>query len=101
MLLILKKKTTPNFAHYSNGYAGNQLEWTDGFGRLVLGENGIPTTGHHKHQSTRGVIAESAVSHSITNGISSGDVWGPTDVYGVRLPLPGDSEPILLGQVHQ
>jgi len=24
-------------------------------------------------------------------GIKDGDIWGPTDVYGVRLPLPGDS----------
>ena len=94
-----KKEDDTSFAHYSNGYTGNQLEWTDGFGRLVLGEKWHTHHGHHKHQSTRGVIAESAVSHSITNGISSGDVWGPTDVYGVRLPLPGDSEPILLGQV--
>ena len=93
------KEDDTNFAHYGNGYAGNQAEWTDGFGRLVLGEKWHTHHGHHKHQSTRGVIAESAVSHAITNGISSGDVWGPTDVYGVRLPLPGDSEPILLGQV--
>jgi len=26
-------------------------------------------------------------------------VFGPTDVYGVRLPLPGDSQPLLLGEV--
>jgi hypothetical protein len=34
-------------------------------------------------------------------GIRDGEIWGPTDVYGVRLPLPGDSEPIVLGQVLQ
>ena len=28
-----------------------------------------------------------------------GDIWGDTDVYGVRLPLPGDSKPLVLGQV--
>jgi hypothetical protein len=32
-------------------------------------------------------------------GIADGDIWGPTDVYGVRLPLPGDSQPLVLGQV--
>ena len=32
-------------------------------------------------------------------GIKDGDIWGPTDVYGVRLPLPGDSKPLVLGQV--
>ena len=35
----------------------------------------------------------------ILRGIADGDVWGPTDVYGVRLPLPGDSKPLILGEV--
>ena len=38
-------------------------------------------------------------SHPIVRGIKDGDIWGPTDVYGVRLPLPGDSKPLVLGQV--
>ncbi len=87
------------YAHYSNGYSGDETEWTDGFGRLVLGEKWDSHHGHHKHQSTRGLIAEPAVSHPIASGIESGSIWGPTDVYGVRLPLPDDSEPIVLGQV--
>ena len=37
--------------------------------------------------------------HPILRGIKDGDIWGPTDVYGVRLPLPGDSQPLVLGQV--
>lgn len=94
-----QESDTTNFAHYSNGYSGDKTEWTDGFGRLVLGEKWDSHHGHHKHQSTRGVIAETAISHPITNGIESGSIWGPTDVYGVRLPLPGDSNPIVLGQV--
>ncbi|MEP3208110.1 MAG: ThuA domain-containing protein [Maribacter sp.] len=94
-----KEDDTTNFAHYSNGYSGDKTEWTDGFGRLVLGEKWDSHHGHHKHQSTRGVMAETAISHSIANGITSGSIWGATDVYGVRLPLPGDSEPIILGQV--
>src|SRR5205823_461327 len=32
-------------------------------------------------------------------GIMDGDIWGTTDVYGVRLPLPGDSKPLVMGQV--
>jgi hypothetical protein len=88
-----------NFKHYSNGYAGDKKEWVDGFGRLVLGEKWISHHGHHKHQSTRGVLSEVGKSHPITNGIEDGDIWGPTDVYGVRLPLPGDSQPIILGEV--
>src|SRR5262249_34111598 len=46
-----------------------------------------------------GVIARGAEDHPILRGLKSGDVWGPTDVYGVRLPLPGDSKPLLLGEV--
>ncbi|NKI27011.1 ThuA domain-containing protein [Arenibacter sp. 6A1] len=93
------KDSDSQFTHYSNGYQGEKTAWKDGFGRLVLGEKWISHHGSHKHQSTRGIIAPTAMNHDITNGISDGDVWGPTDVYGVRLPLPGDSQPILLGQV--
>jgi len=93
------KDSISNFAQYGNYYQGDKTEWKDGFGRLVLGEKWHTHHGHHKHQSTRGVIAKGAKSHPITNGIESGEIWGPTDVYGVRLPLPGDSEPIILGQV--
>lgn len=88
-----------NFGHYSNAYSGAIEEWTDGFGRLVLGEKWHTHHGHHKHQSTRGIIADGAEKHPIASGIESGSIWGPTDVYGVRLPLPGDSQPIILGQV--
>lgn len=94
-----QKDSTSNFQQYGNYYAGNKTEWTDGFGRLVLGEHWVNHHGHHKHQSTRGIIDESAKSHPIVNGIDEGEIWGPTDVYGVRLPLPGDSQPIILGQI--
>ncbi|WP_273567436.1 ThuA domain-containing protein [Maribacter halichondriae] len=94
-----QKDSTSNFRHYGNYSQGDKTEWTDGFGRLVLGEKWHTHHGYHKHQSTRGVIAEDAGSHPIVNGIESGSIWGPTDVYGVRLPLPGDSQPIILGQV--
>lgn len=87
------------FSHYSNNYSGDFEEWTDGFGRLVLGEKWISHHGHHKNQSTRGIVAEDAATNEITNGLSSGVIWGSTDVYGVRLPLPGDSQAIILGQV--
>lgn len=94
-----QKDSTSTFRHYGNYYQGDKTEWTDGFGRLVLGEKWHTHHGHHKHQSTRGVMAKGAESHPIANGIENGQIWGPTDVYGVRLPLPGDSEPIILGQV--
>lgn len=93
-----KNDSTSKWKHFSNNYNGKD-EWKDGFGRLVLGEKWISHHGNHKHQSTRGVAAPGMDKHPILNGISAGDIWGPTDVYGVRLPLPGDSQPIVLGQV--
>ena len=87
------------YAHYSNGYAGEKQEWADGFGRLVLGEKWINHHGKHGQESTRGLIAPGAADHPILRGIADGEIWGPTDVYGVRLPLPGDSQPLVLGQV--
>ncbi len=68
-----------------------------GFGRIVLGETWISHHGNHGSQSTRGVVAKGEEANPIVRGCE--DVWGPTDVYGVRLPLPGDSKPLILGQV--
>jgi type 1 glutamine amidotransferase len=80
-------------------YSWNSKEWDGGFGRQVLGETWISHHGNHAHESTRGVIAADARNHPIVRGIKDGDIWGPTDVYGVRLPLPGDSKPLVLGEV--
>ena len=93
------KDTTHNWRHYGNAYDGEKIAWKDGFGRLVLGEKWISHHGHHRHQSTRGLIAKDAKDHPITTSLADGDIWGPTDVYGVRLPLPGDSQSIIMGQV--
>ena len=96
---MFPKNSDSKYTHYSNGYAGDKKEWTDGFGRLVLGEKWVAHHGHHKHQSQKGMVFEAAKENPITHGISDGDVWGASDVYEVRLPLPGDAQPILYGQV--
>ncbi len=87
------------YAHYSFNYQGDREGWTQGFGRSVLGETWISHHGRHKFESTRGILAPNAQGHPVLRGIEDGDIWGPTDVYGVRLPLPGDSKPLILGQV--
>jgi hypothetical protein len=74
-------------------------EFDGGFGRRVLGETWISHHGRHGRESTRGLLAPDAKDHPILRGINDGDIWGPTDVYEVRLPLPGDSRPLLLGKV--
>jgi len=80
-------------------YTWNGKEWDGGFGRQILGETWISHHGSHGKQSTRGIIAPGQAEHPILRGLRDGDVWGPTDVYGVHLPLPGDSKPLVLGQV--
>ncbi|MBI3468853.1 MAG: ThuA domain-containing protein [Planctomycetes bacterium] len=80
-------------------YSWQSKTWDGGFGRQVLGETWISHHGQHGKQSTRGIVAPEMRNHPILRGIRDGDIWGPTDVYGVRLPLPGDSQPLVLGQV--
>jgi hypothetical protein len=80
-------------------YGWRSKEWDGGFGRQVLGETWINHHGHHGKQSTRGIIVSGMRNHPIVRGIRDGDIWVPTDVYAVRLPLPKDCRPLVLGQV--
>lgn len=89
---IAKGKT---YDRYS--FDSKQEGWVGGFGRRVLGETWISHHGQHGKQSTRGVIAPTMKDHPIVRGCL--DIWGPTDVYAVRLPLPEGSQTLVLGQV--
>ncbi len=62
----------------------------------MLGETWVNHYGHHNVESTRGIPAEGMQSHPILKGVK--DIWGPSDVYTVN-ELPGDSQPIVMGQV--
>ncbi len=84
------------YARYSFDFS-EEGPWKQGFGRLVLGETWIDHHGHHGKEATRGVVAPGQEENPLVRGC--GDIFGPTDVYRVRLPLPGDSKPIILGQV--
>ncbi len=86
-----RNKTSP-FAKYSF----NNREWKGGFGQQVLGDTWISHHGHHKRESTRGVVNAPNKDHPILNGVD--DVWGPTDVYGVR-NLTKEATILLHGQV--
>ncbi len=90
----LKKSKT--YARYT--WNSKEPGYEGGFGRQVLGETWLSHHGQHGKQSTRGVIAPGAERHPIIRGIKDGDIWGPSDVYGVRL-LPGDSKALVVGQV--
>jgi type 1 glutamine amidotransferase len=85
------------YAKYSFDFAGKDYE--KGFGKQILGETWVAHHGKHKVQSCRGVAAPDEKDSPILRGIKPGEIWGPADVYTVTLPLPGDSKPIVLGQV--
>jgi type 1 glutamine amidotransferase len=100
--IIGMRTATHSFNNKGRKHAN--YDWQDkdtqgGFGRRVLGETWISHHGNHGSQSTLGVFAKGQEKHPILKGIADGEIWGPTDVYGVRLPLPGDSQPLVMGQV--
>ena len=84
------------YVRYSFDFAG-EGEWNQGFGRLVLGETWITHHGQHGSEATRGVIVPEQKENPIVR--SCEDIFGPTNVYRIRLPLPGDSTPLVYGQV--
>ena len=72
-------------------------DFEGGYGRQVLGETWINHHGHHGKESARGLVNGLYETHPILRGVE--DVWGPSDVYGVK-ELVGDNLKILLnGQV--
>lgn len=93
----IKNKNHP-FAHYGWSYKGDKTDWHLGFGKKILGETWYTHHGQHQQQSTRGIIAPDAKNHPLVNGIESGAMWGPSDVYGIRMPMSGDAQSIILGQ---
>jgi hypothetical protein len=87
-----EKDSGSPYAHYD----WRSEEWPGGFGVQVLGETWVNHHGHHGSQSTRGVVPEAVREHPVLRGVA--DVWGPTDVYGIR-SLPDDAVVLLEGAV--
>jgi hypothetical protein len=67
-----------------------------GFGQEVLGETWVNHHGQHGKESARGLINGMHESHPVLRGVR--DIWGPTDVYGVK-HLPDDANALVYGQV--
>lgn len=77
-------------------YHFRSKEWPGGFGQQVLGDTWISHHGHHKFESTRGVINDDWKDHPILRGAE--DIWGPTDVYGIK-NLTDQAKVLVYGQV--
>lgn len=67
-----------------------------GYGQQVFGETWVYHHGDHGDESTRGLVNGLLQDRPILNGVA--DIWGPTDVYGIRA-LPENSEVLVYGQV--
>ena len=89
--------TSKTYVKYT--WTGGDKEYPGGFGKQVLGETWVNHWGSHMHQSTRGIIAKGQEDNPILRGIKDGDIWGPTDVYEVHLPLADSCKVLVLGQV--
>lgn len=85
---------TTYFKYSSDNLAG---DFAGGFGQQVLGSTWISHHGAHGRESTRGLPVTSQRNHPILRGV--GDMWGPSDVYTIRTPIPRDGEILVQGQV--
>ena len=77
-------------------YTWTSKEPAGGFGQLVFGDTWVSHHGHHKSESTRGVINDKHAHHPIVRGCEG--IWGPTDVYGIN-KLKDDDQVLVWGQV--
>lgn len=85
------------FFKYSSDNSGP--EYAGGFGQQVLGSTWISHHGRHGVESTRGLPVPAMADHPILRGV--GPMWGPTDVYTIRTPIPEDGQVLVMGQVLQ
>jgi hypothetical protein len=92
-----KIKGDKTFAKYS--YDSKEKGFESGFGKQVLGETWVNHHGAHGSQATRGLLVKGQEKNPILRGLHDGDIFGPTDVYTVHLPLPATCTPLVLGEV--
>jgi hypothetical protein len=96
-VVAFRNKSDSEYAKYSSNYRGD--DFPGGFGRQVLGATWISHHGHHGHESTLGLPVKAMKDHPILRGVEA--LWGPTDVYTVRSPIPHDGKILVMGQVVQ
>ena len=72
---------TSTHAFNGKGSFGEKISYGQ-FGPLVIGEGWVNHHGKHKGEGARGMIEIKNASHPILTGVT--DVFGPSDVYGIR-----------------
>jgi hypothetical protein len=83
------------YAKYSS--SNQDAGYRDGFGQQVLGSTWISHHGTHGKESTRGIPVEAMKSSPLLRGVET--MWGPSDVYTIRTPIPRGGEVLVMGQV--
>ncbi|MGH7140900.1 MAG: GDSL-type esterase/lipase family protein, partial [Pirellulales bacterium] len=71
-------------------------QWPGGFGRQILGDTWINHHGNHGKEATRGSVNDKQKDNPVLRGVT--DVFGQTDVYGIKNLTP-DAKVLLYGQV--
>jgi len=84
----------------THGFRGNEklggkIRLND-FGPKIIGDGWVSHHGRHKYQGTRGVIEAKNAKHEILKSVN--DIFGPTDVYGIKALTAKDTI-LLRGQV--
>lgn len=84
---------------YAKYNTGGTKGYEGGFGKQVLGETWVAHHGAHGREGCRGIVAEGQEKNPILKGIDAGSIFATSDVYTVKLPLPGDCTPLVMGEV--
>ncbi len=78
-------KPVIGFRTATHGFTGpaktGDFEWKK-FGLKILGEEWVSHHGKHRIQGARGVVEAANSSHEVLQGV--GEIFGPSDVYGVK-----------------
>jgi mono/diheme cytochrome c family protein/glucose/arabinose dehydrogenase len=65
---------------FSGGATTGSFKWSE-FGLKILGEKWVNHHGAHKKEGTLGIVEAANAKHAVMNGV--GEIFGPTDVYGI------------------
>ena len=72
---------TSTHAFNGSGSFGEKISYGQ-FGPLVMGEGWVSHHGKHKGEGARGIIETKNAAHPILKSVT--DVFGPSDVYGIK-----------------